>query len=388
MKEYVAWIAKRILRRKSNIIVMLCSIAVLAFVLVMNMRTQRLYDNIESQIALLHETIEEYQEKLPGMNENDMEYTLASETLRYHKEELSLYEELKHQYLANDWDLFYTTYETVKKRSIEVMENTMMTSENESSITQDLYHYELKDLAYIQYLHEHQLPYEDQGYPIYGLSFLTFVSEYIAPILILLCCVYIMSQAFTLDYAKGIDVSKLLPIGRKTVFYTKALIGLGSSLIVFFIILGVAFFLASILNFNAGLDVPVILQNSSGDWSGAPMISYVFQWVLLGTGFYICVSMFILMLSLWIKEDLTLLITTLCILLGLAYLPILLPAMKEIAHYTFTTYLNYTSVVMGNLAEQYGNRNLSFSFGMIVLFLSSACMFAIGSVKIRLGQCA
>lgn len=381
MIQYMTFITKRLLQRKSNVMLMLCSITVLLFVLIMNMRTQRLYDNIESQIVLLNDAIEEYEKKLPTLNEGDMEYILASETLHHHKEELNLYEQLKNYYLAKEWDLFYTTYETVKKNAIAIMEHTMLTSENKSSLTHEIYNSELKELQYAQYLQEHQLSYEDRSYPIYGLTFMTYASEFVAPILILLCCVYMMAQAFTLDYAKGIDVSRLLPIGRIAIFRTKLWMGIGSSLIVFFIITGSAFFLATILNFNAGLHYPFIELGSQGDFVSAPMMNDLLKWLVLGLSFYLCVSIFVLTLSLWIKEDITLFITTLCIVLGLAYLPIFLPAIKEIIHLFPTTYLNYTSVALGNLASQYENTNLSFSFGMMVLSISSAIMIVIGYFK-------
>lgn len=72
------------------------------------------------------------------------------------------------------------------------------------------------------------------------------------------------------------------------------------------------------------------------------------------------------MLSRFIREDGPLFLSTMCILVEIANLPMIIDNLKGIAQYLPTTYMNYVNVVSGATASEYNNVNITLSMGILV----------------------
>lgn len=382
MIEYAKFILKRILKRKSNIVLIISVILILLCVLVLNMNTQRLSDNLINQKQIYEEFILDYNHKLSTVPKNSEEYETMLNERSFYETLLESNQSILNAYENEDWKTFYPLY----IEELNMMNELRVNAMDESQIQEVIKGGEnFRQLAYVTYLKDHDLSYMDEEFPVFGLNFMTSVSDIIAPVLILICCVYILSQVFTLDYKKDIDLSTLLPLKRKSVFLTKFFIGIMISIIVFLTITGSAFFLASLCNFSMGFSYPFIIY-TSGVWIASSMASYVLSWLLLGTVFFIFTGAFTYVLSFIIKEDITLFITALFIILCLSYLPMLIRESVQIMQYLPTTYLNYLSITTGRYAEVYANANINFTYGLFILFSYTVLFFITGLIKTYIGK--
>lgn len=381
MIEYAKFLVKRTLSRKSNIYLILASIIVLLFILVMNIRNQDMLVTSFTELIETNNTeIDAYSEKLSALEKNSEEYIRHENHIQFLQSNNQSYNKMIEDYNKEDWNSFYKEYKMNLQQELQITENSMSTAENDTSFN-DMTSYSHKQIQYIDYLDAHNLAYENIGFPVIGLSFITYVSGLISPILILLCCIFIITQIFTMDYAKSIDISNLFPIGRKKAFIVKTIVGIGISTLIFILILGITFLISSLINFNTGFQYPIMIQDAATNtWQAIPLTTYLKDWLLLGIVFYAGASFFTYLLSLFIKEEGPLFFTSLCIILGIAYLPMFLPEMTKIAHYLPTTYMNFVSVSTGELAMRYSNMDISFTTGIQILSLFIFVIFILSFI--------
>ena len=234
-----------------------------------------------------------------------------------------------------------------------------------------------QQIAYFEYLQEHDLAYENIDFPIYGLSFTTSLTKIILPIILTICCIYLLAQFFTLDYVKGLDISVLYPLQSKKTFLTKLMLGIVFTVVMYSVLLLSILLITTLFTGNAGLQQPFMLQNSEGVWQAVSMISMFKKWFFLGVLFTINLSIFVYILSFLIREDMFVLITALLVILGFVYLPKLVRGIAQYAHLFPTTYMDSVNVADGFLAQQYGNTSISISTGISVLLVSIVVQFII-----------
>ena len=191
MIHYATFLSKRILHRKSNIWMMLVTMLIVIIFIVMNIRSQgETRDAFVSQINLESQ-----------MDMDNIELYSPS------------YEKLLEYYDEENWPMFYTEYDTILQGHKEVVENTITVSSGEGALLdRGLVSFIDKQIKHITYLKEHNLVYENLDFPILGVSFTTFMSYRILPVMITLYCIYILTQVFAIDYVKGADISCLFPI--------------------------------------------------------------------------------------------------------------------------------------------------------------------------------
>lgn len=366
MKEYATFLSKRILKRKGNIGLMIAAILLISVILVMNMRNQNeLRDSFVDQIETSQASIDKYSKEMEEeTKEGDRnEYLLSNVALA--KSMKQTYEGILQAYDEEDWMTFYERYTTSIKQELQIMEDTNQANNQED--TKGMIASVQGQYAYINFLKEHHLTYENQFFPVYGLSFTTSIAQGILPVIVLVCMVYVLAQLFTIEFQKEIDISYLLPMGKKKVILVKLAVGMGISMLMFLFLILVSFLLATFVSGNAGLSYPIMVQDMMGTWKSLRLIEILKYWVLLGILFYLCVCLFTYLLSRWIKEEGALFLVVLCLVLGIAYLPSLMGYLKTMAHYLPTTYLNFVHVASGQFAKDYHNEAITLSMGLVVL---------------------
>lgn len=365
MRATTIFLCKRMFHRKSNCYLLLGTLAVFMLVFVMNMKTQdRLRDYLVQSIETQTETMEEYREQLANATPDSLEYELCADTLETAIASQQEYRTLLGYLDEKAYGQFYSSYLELLKNDYEQIETSYQNGEGA-----EIQASQLQEIAYIDYLHTHQLAYEDRGYPIFGLSYLTSLARTIAPILLLICCCYLLSQVFTLHYEQGIDLNRLLPMERKKTFFLNLLIGIAISLLLYMVLLGCAFLLATLVSGNSGFAYPYFIKDGLQD-TIVPVTSFFFSWGVLGMFYFLFICLFLYLLSFLIKEEGPLFFTSLTLLLGMAFLPNFLSFLQPITPYLPTTYLHFIDIVNGTLALQYQTVSLNVATGMHVLTIS------------------
>lgn len=371
MLTYAKFLSKRILCRKSNIIMAVCSVLIVLVFLIMNNNTQGEFkDMLKTQIETDTKAIENTKSLLSGAAKDSKAYSLYKKDIQDNESNIEAYTHILAYVEHEDWPMVYDTYRNVLKKQISITEDTANISGGNDSSLQDMSAYMKKQLTYITYLKEHNLIYENPDFPVYGLSFTTSMSQTILPVMITIFCIYISAQIFTLDYAKNMDISLLYPMKRTSVFLTKVMVSIGFSLSIYLLLSSFTFISAALYSSNAGLEYPVILQNKDGMWSAVSTLALCKDWFLLGILYCMSLSVFTYLISLLIKEDVYLLLIVLCLVLGLAYLPSIIENLKAVAHILPTTYMNYVNVANGSISAKYFNTAVTTSTGTGILTIS------------------
>lgn len=367
MKDYACFLWKRIRKRKSNLFVVLISVGILGAVLVLNFNMRSEFrDRLEGEIESFGNAQIEYAELLLEVPEDSLEYELYQASIETNKDFQEAYEKLLELYDARAWDDFYKTYKSVLHEEAQIVMNSKGEEEDTSFVR--MLDDKQADIAYITYLDAHDLTYENRGYPMYGLSFLTWISRNVLPILALICIVYILAQLFTMDQHAHINTSELLPMDHRKKEGTKLLLGMGIALFVFLFLLVTIFIFSACLTQEMGMNYPILIQDDvTKIWHAISLLSVLPQWVALGLLYYSCGSLTVYLLSKIIKQEAALFLGSLCILIGFAFLPSIAGMLMPIAHNLPTTYLKLVDVVSGTLANDYGNMQITFSSGMLVL---------------------
>ena len=336
----------------------------------MNHQSQdRFSEMVSSQMQTDMEQLDVYEAKQAWALEHSEEKEAYERTIRDLTSSIETYQQIMDHVNNGDWMKVYEEYSKVLKFRISLLDQSNVI-DDEDTASMDMASDTYKQLTYIDYLKNHSLNYEDQDFPIYGMSFMTSIAQFILPVLITIACIYILTQLFTLDYTKDCDISRLYPLSRGNVLCTKLLVGIGFSILIYSLILLFSFLVSTLFSFHGGFQYPILIkEQATGTWSTICTLTLFKEWHVVGFLFYICLTLFMNILSIFIREDVYLLIMALGVILGIAYLPMIIREMMAIAHVLPTTYMNFVNVANGNLATQYVNTQISTSTGIWVLII-------------------
>lgn len=364
MIEYAKFLSKRMLHKKSIFVLILLSLVVISIFLVMNVKTQDMFKTkFESQIQIDMDYLKTNENKIKDFSKDSDEYLSYQDSSKQTKEQIELCKNILTSIDEKDWSVVYKDYQKFLKNQIGFMGEDNQSTEIVGSLK--------KELIYIDYLQKHNLTYEIPEFPITGLTFTTSISQIFLQVLIVVCCIYILVQLYTLDYMKDQDISILYPISRKKKICTKILMGVVISAIVFTFMILCSFLIATLFTGQSGIDYPIILQDAkNASWNVVSMLSFFKDWFILGILFSMSLSIFIYLLSLFIREDMYLLLIVSSVILGFYYLPNIAGELQLIAHNIPTTYISYVDVANGFLASRFSNASITTARGISVLSLS------------------
>ena len=386
MLNYANYLIKKIAKKRSNYIILaVCMIIITLFVMT-NMELQdKFKENIESKIKQNQQDIKYYQKLLSAREEdvNDEIYITFKSAIDNALEDKASNELLINYFNQKNWDKVYETYEKILEKEEKKLSN--LHAPDDAGI-ETVLNNNNKEQFYIKYLNQHHLDYEDMDSPIFGFTFLTHLSQMILPVIITVCCIYLLVQVFLTDDLKQFNISSLLPLGKNKVFFTRLFVGLGITLFTYVLLSFFTFLIATIVNSNSGLEYPVMIQKSGSEtWYAVKSTTIFKNWFILGFLFFTNVCLFICVLSLLIKEDGALFLVGVCVILGFAYLPNLVSSLARNAHLYPTTFLNYVGVVSNSISNKYQNIKISLNTGFTVLSISMSIQlmicFLINNVK-------
>lgn len=375
MSAYLNFALKRLAKRKSNYIILLFCMGIVSVLFVMNLRSQNtLSETLTSQIAIFEEDNEKITKVMETLDPASEDYQLYQDHTNNNDLNIIEYQEAIDLFEAQEWTKFYDQYGKLLDEQIEIMNNTLQTSQQEGE-SDTILAGMTKQKQYIEYLAKNYLEYENQDFPIFGLTFTTSLVQFFLPILMIATCIYVITQLYTFDDDKNISISKLFPINQFKLLVLKLALGIMISLGIVFVLVAFSFLLSSIVTMNTGLNYPVITERLNDILQVIPVQTLFMQWGALIVLFLIHMNIFTYLISRFVREEVSLLLSLLCLIIGLAYLPNFIGLLQPIAQFLPTTYLHFIDIVNGALANKWNNISLSFNTGTIVLTIWSVLEF-------------
>lgn len=353
MLDYIRFISLRLIKRKSNLYLMVLMLLIICALHIMNNQNQNMFYQI---LCDEMKTSEDMKDKYNAEVKNNPSNKHLQQTLLHLDEELKIYQDTLSAYNDNDWNTVYDNYIDLLETRLDVAEISQLDDEAKVATK--------KSLEYFKYLNKNKLVYENLEYPIYGVSFTTFIARLVLPILVIIYLSYVGSQIVTFDMYKHLDISVLLPMGKMKRTLSKCILLTGLSIMVYLGLILFSFIFSSLMTLNLGLDYPIMIKN--GNWMVISSLKLFPSWFGLGLLSVINLALFTYLLSRVIKDAGLLMVCIIGIVFCFMYLPSMLGLLNPFLHFVPTTYFKFVEVVTNGL----GNKNISIQTGYIVLSMS------------------
>ena len=373
MFKYIDFLIKKILKRKQNVIMVFICFFVIIFIYVMNINSQNiLRDSLVSQIKMNEKAIND---KTKMMKSNDIADSNI-QSLQKEIDEINTtkkrYDDLIEYYENKQWDKFYDSYLNELNSQKKVIQQTQEISEKDTKKDTNKNEYlEMieatdKQMNIINHYRKNHLNYENTDYPIYGITFTLYLFRTVFPILLTAVSVYLLSQVFTFDYVENMDRSKLLSLKPIEKTVSKIIAGCIIVLGIFTICTLISVLIATFVTKNIGNDYPIMVLVDN-HLTCIKAITVFVKVMCMNIFYMIFIILLSYIMSLLIRDSLTLLLILLCMTIGCAYLPNILPVIKPFSHLFPFIYVNALLVIDGSLTKTFMNPNIYFNFGMMVL---------------------
>ena len=370
---YIDFLIKKILKRKQNVIMIFICFFVIVFIYVMNINSQNiLRDSLASQIKMSEKAIND---KTKIMESNDVDDS-SIQSLQKEIDEINTtkkkYSDLIEYYENKQWDKFYDSYLNELNSQKKVIQQTQEISEKDTKKDTNKNEYlEMieatdKQMNIINHYRKNHLNYENTDYPIYGITFTLYLFRTVFPILLTAVSVYLLSQVFTFDYVENMDRSKLLSLKPIEKTVSKIIAGCIIVLGIFTICTLISVLIATFVTKNIGNDYPIMVLVDN-HLTCIKAITVFVKVMCMNIFYMIFIILLSYIMSLLIRDSLTLLLILLCMTIGCAYLPNILPVIKPFSHLFPFIYVNALLVIDGSLTKTFMNPNMYFNFGMMVL---------------------
>lgn len=366
---YIDFLIKKILKRKQNVIMVFICFFVIVFIYVMNINSQKiLRDSLASQIKMSEKAIND---KTKIMESNDVDDS-SIQSLQKEIDEINTtkkrYRDLIKYYENKEWDKFYDSYLNELNSQKKVIHQTQKISEKDTNKNEYLEMIEATDkqMNIINHYRKNNLNYENSDYPIYGITFTLYLFKTVFPILLTAVSIYLLSQVFTFDYVENMDRSKLLSLTPIEKTVSKIIAGCIIVLGIFTICTLISVLIATFVTKNIGNDYPIMVLVDN-HLACIKAITVFVKVMCMNIFYMIFIILLSYIMSLLIRDSLTLLLILLCMTIGCAYLPNILSVIKPFSHLFPFIYVNALLVIDGSLTKTFMNPNMYFNFGMLVL---------------------
>lgn len=366
---YIDFLIKKILKRKQNVIMVFICFFVIVFIYVMNINSQNiLRDSLASQIKMSEKAIND---KTKIMESNDVDDS-SIQSLQKEIDEINTtkkrYDDLIEYYENKQWDKFYDSYLNELNSQKKVIQQTQEISEKDTNKNEYLEMIEAADkqMNIINHYRKNHLNYENTDYPIHGITFTLYLFRTVFPILLTAVSVYLLSQVFTFDYVENMDRSKLLSLKPIEKTVSKIIAGCIIVLGIFTICTLISVLIATFVTKNIGNDYPIMVLVDN-HLTCIKAITVFVKVMCMNIFYMIFIILLSYIMSLFVRDSLTLLLILLCMTIGCAYLPNILSVIKPFSHFFPFIYVNALLVIDGSLTKTFMNPNIHFNFGMMVL---------------------
>ena len=370
---YIDFLIKKILKRKQNVIMVFICFFVIVFIYVMNINSQKiLRDSLASQIKMSEKAIND---KTKIMESNDVDDS-SIQSLQKEIDEINTtkkrYDDLIEYYENKQWDKFYDSYLNELNSQKKVIQQTQEISEKDTKKDTNKNEYlEMieatdKQMNIINHYRKNHLNYENTDYPIYGITFTLYLFRTVFPILLTAVSVYLLSQVFTFDYVENMDRSKLLSLKPIEKTVSKIIAGCIIVLGIFTICTLISVLIATFVTKNIGNDYPIMVLVDN-HLTCIKAITVFVKVMCMNIFYMIFIILLSYIMSLFVRDSLTLLLILLCMTIGCVYLPNILSVIKPFSHLFPFIYVNALLVIDGSLTKTFMNPNMYFNFGMMVL---------------------
>ena len=369
MYIYIDFLIKKILKRKQNVMMVFICFFVIIFIYVMNINSQNiLRDSLASQIKMSEKAINDKTKIMESNNVDDSSVQSLQKEIDEINATKKRYSDLIEYYENKQWDKFYDSYLNELNSQKKVIQQTQKISEKDTNKNEYLEMIEATDkqINIINHYRKNNLNYENSDYPIYGITFTLYLFKTVFPILLTAVSIYLLSQVFTFDYVENMDRSKLLSLTPIEKTISKIIAGCIIVLGIFTICTLISVLIATFVTKNIGDDYP-IMALVDNHLTCIKAITVFVKVMCMNIFYMIFIILLSYIMSLLVRDSLTLLLILLCMTIGCAYLPNILSVIKPFSHLFPFIYVNALLVIDGSLTKTFMNPNMYFNFGMMVL---------------------
>ena len=370
---YIDFLIKKILKRKQNVMMIFICFFVIIFIYVMNINSQNiLRDSLASQIKMSEKAINDKTKIMESNNVDDSSIQSLQKEIDEINTTKKRYGDLIEYYENKQWDKFYDSYLNELNSQKKVIQQTQEISEKDTKKDTNKNEYlEMieatdKQMNIINHYRKNHLNYENTDYPIYGITFTLYLFRTVFPILLTAVSVYLLSQVFTFDYVENMDRSKLLSLKPIEKPVSKIIAGCIIVLGIFTICTLISVLIATFVTKNIGNDYPIMVLVDN-HLTCIKAITVFVKVMCMNIFYMIFIILLSYIMSLFVRDSLTLLLILLCMTIGCAYLPNILSVIKPFSHLFPFIYVNALLVIDGSLTKTFMNPNMYFNFGMMVL---------------------
>lgn len=223
------------------------------------------------------------------------------------------------------------------------------------------------------------IPQQSEESPATGISFLLYVEQWIAPVLIVLTIVFICSQLYTKRFIGRLDKDSLLPITSTANVSCNIMTGWFISLALLLIILGLGFLAASIISGIGDTRYPFELFSKQLSYKiYIPQSQIILPTIVLRILSSFFVVTFIFFFAVLTKKTLTTLFFNILLLIGTNLLTPFVEPISRIAQYLPTSYFNGVNILSNRMEHDASNYQINYNHGIEVLIIWTA-LFGIAS---------
>lgn len=231
------------------------------------------------------------------------------------------------------------------------------------------------------------IPQQSEESPATGISFLLYVEQWIAPVLIVLTIVFICSQLYTRRFIGQLDKDSLLPVTSAANVSCNIMTGWFISLALLLIILGLGFLTASIISGIGDTRYPVALFSKKLSYKiYIPQSQIILPTIVLRILSSFFVATFVFFFAILTKKTLTTLFLNMLLLIGTNLLTPFVEPIARIAQYLPTSYFNGVSVLSNRLAHDAANYQINYGNGIKALIIGTVLFGAASYVLQYLRQ--
>lgn len=362
---------KQILKRKTNLVVVLIVATILSFFFVsgvirLDMEVNEQNSSYKSEITTLKKDIDTLSHMLKTSADQD-EIDMLDSDLVTAKEKMQLLKERKAAFESQDWKRYYSCQEKLN----EILIKASKYDSNKYFYDDQLNEALSMNQAYFQYKQINDPTLDSRFASAQGISFfVTSLDKYLF-VLVLCILVFIGSKLFGSKIKNGFDIDALVPI-TSFKHYLCSIMPMVICGIVIFISLFIFVCIISLFTYGIGsFSSPVAIFDLKGFLSYVPFSSVVFEFVclgLLGILFVVNISYLIIRIC---KKNTNGFIVSLMVLIVPTVLITQLVPLYGIAQYIPFTYLNVVKVVTKEMSFLLNNAMINTFNGILVLSLSN-----------------
>ncbi|MBR7927284.1 hypothetical protein KBI51_03730 [Aerococcaceae bacterium zg-ZUI334] len=363
--SYLKFMIKKLTNNRYNIVVLILILLMVGAVLYFNVNAKKYLghlEQLESSLAERKEKLAEFTNEIQSKEKGGEEYSLIQENIDFTKQLIEQDETNIKLYKQGKWSESYSYQLDRMKMDKEIV------SKNSQNYGNDLLPAIEREIKLFEYLKDKNLE-KDTYRAVQGINFTTEYWHYVLPVSVTFLFIFLLSNTYTERFKEKMDISLLYPYRRSQIIFQDICLGVLVSFSLFVVSIFFAFVFSSLISGIGSFEYPYNYFSSDGTLSFVSVSAVLFPAMLMQMLVFVICVMWIYVVALLIKNQLTTLLIALLMILGSYLVVNIAVPFHKIAQFIPFTYINAIGVVSGEFAHSIHNYHLTFEYGMIILMI-------------------